>query len=100
MPKLFQDPAAIAGAIFVKPIPEKRAQKGPTCGLYALSIVIRFWHKLLVQKGVNPSFQEPAPRGDLNRPSVKEQLNREIEKAGGKVPKNPVKFTGVKMPAN
>jgi hypothetical protein len=99
MPEI-QDPTKVVGAILVKPIPEKKPQTGPTCGLYALSIVIRFWHNLLVQKGVKPSFQEPAPRGAVDRPSVKEQLNREIEKAGGKVPKNPAKFTGVQMPAH
>ncbi len=99
MPEI-TDPTSVSGAKLVNPIPERMNQTGPTCGLYALSIVIRFWAELIQQKGLNPTFQEPSTRGPANALSLKEQLNAEIRAQGGKVPSKPVKFSGVKMPAN
>ncbi len=99
MPEI-QDPTKVSGAKLVKPIPERMNQTGPTCGLYALSIVIRFWYSLIQQKGSQPAFQEPSTRGAASDLTLKERLNAEIRARGGQASLNPVKFSGVKLPAN
>jgi hypothetical protein len=98
MPKI-TDVKSIVGAKLVNPIPARMNQVGATCGLYALSIVIKFWHDLLTLKGQAPTWKVPETRGATNALTLKEKLNAEIIARGGDPKKNPVPFTGVKQPA-
>lgn len=94
-----KDVTSLSGATLVKPIPARMNQVGATCGLYALSIVIKFWHDLLTLKGKAPAWKPPDTRGATNALSLKEKLNAEIIARGGDPKKGAVPFTGVAKPA-
>ena len=77
-----------ASAVTVKPVPEIQNQVGPTCGLTALSVVMKFWYKLLMARYQNSPMEQPisplpAAR-DPKEMSGRERLMDEIRKAGGK----------------
>ncbi len=92
MPQI-DDPTAVKGAKLVSPIPALRQQVGPTCGLYALSMVAHFWYDLLTRKGT-PPLSPPKPEvGASGAKSLKEQLNEEIIARAGKTAGSPVKVT-------
>src|SRR5262249_22178798 len=94
------DVSSVAGAKTVRPIPPLVNQVGATCGLYALSCVIRYWHQLLTDKGQTPAWQPPDERGPENAKTLREKLNDEIKARAGKPSANPTKFTGVTTPTN
>lgn len=72
----------------VKPVPKIQNQVGPTCGLYALSIVMRFWYDLFMEKHKASPLQQPnpplKPARDPSALSQRESLMKEIRDAGGK----------------
>lgn len=85
-----------SNAVTVKPIPAIQNQVGPTCGLTALSIVMKYWYDLLVARYAALPMQQPgsplpATRG-VNDPSMRERLMAEVRGAGG-TPKPLVKGT-------
>jgi len=86
MPKIQK--GAWGSATTVTPVPEIENQVGPTCGLTALSIVMKFWYQVLMAKYAKSPMEQPiAPLPSARDPkakSMRENLMEEIRGAGGK----------------
>src|SRR5581483_11233529 len=62
-----------------------RVQDGPTCGLYALGMVMDFWEKKDPSKGIDPLVQSSdSARSDSHslKPDTQRLLLDEAKKAG------------------